>query len=79
MNSLAFIMQYTTLLRTEKHRMAVSNDNLKHTSKAFVNFMINEHTSAEQINRIREEGYTSNDMRRYLFHLKDNGWIKELE
>ena len=54
-------------LRTEKHRMAFSKDDLYHPSKACVDFMINEHTSPEQFNRIREEGYTSNDMRKYLF------------
>jgi len=31
------------------------------------------------MHRIREERYTSNDMRRYLFHLKDNGWINEFQ
>ena len=41
--------------------------------------MINEHTSTELIKRIKEEGYTADDMRKYLFHLKDNGWIKEFQ
>ena len=65
--------------QTEKHRSAFSKGNLKHPSKAFVDFMINDQTSIEQVNRVREEGYTSNDMRRYLFHLKDEGWIKEFQ
>jgi len=39
--------------------------------------MINDQTSSEQKYRIREEGYTSNDMRRYLFHLTYEGLIKE--
>jgi len=46
-------------LRTEKHRMAFSKGNLQHPSKAFVDFMINEHTSPELIKRILEEGYTA--------------------
>jgi len=66
-------------LRTEKHRMAFSKGNLQHPSKAFVDFMINEHTSPEVIERIKGEGYTADDMRKYLFHLKDNGWIKEFQ
>ena len=41
--------------------------------------MINDQTSTEQINRIREEGYTSNDMRRYQFQLKGEGWMKEFQ
>ena len=64
-------------LRTEKHRIAFSRGNLDHPSKVFVDFMINEHTSPEQIKRISEEGYASDDMRKYLLHSKDNGWIKE--
>ena len=47
--------------------------------KAFVDFMINEHTSPKLIKRIREEGYTADDMRKYLIHLKDNGWTKEFQ
>ena len=38
--------------------------------------MINEQTTPQQFKRIREEGYTGDDMRQYLFHLKDNSWIK---
>ena len=34
-------------LRTEKHQMAFSKGNLKHPSKAFVDFMINDQTSTE--------------------------------
>ena len=64
-------------LRTEKHRMAFSNCNLEHPSKAFVDSMINEHTSTELKNCILQEGYNADDMRKKLFHLKDNGWIKE--
>jgi len=41
--------------------------------------MINEHNSPEQIKRIRNEGYTADNMRKYLFHLKENGWIKEFQ
>jgi hypothetical protein len=59
--------------------MAFSKGNLQHPSKAFVDFMINEHTSPELIKRIKEEGYTADDMFKYLFHLKDNGWIKEFQ
>ena len=66
-------------LRTEKHRMAFSKGNLQHPSKAFVDFMINEQTPQEQIDRIKEEGYTALDMLKYLLHLKDNGWIKEFQ
>ena len=66
-------------LRTEKHRMAFSKGNLQHPSKAFVDFMKNEHTSPKVIERIEEEGYTADDMFKYLFHLKDNGWIKEFQ
>jgi hypothetical protein len=66
-------------LRTEKHRMAFSKGNLQHPSKAFVDFMINEHTSPKVIERILKEGYTADDMHKYLFHLKDNGWIKEFQ
>ena len=56
--------------------MAYSKGYLKHPSKAFVDLMINEQTS-EQFNHAREEGYASNDMRRYLFHFKDKDLIKE--
>ena len=62
-------------LRTEKHRIAFSKGNLEHPSKAFVDFMINDETPPEQINRIREEGYTALDMLKYLLHLKYNKWI----
>ena len=41
--------------------------------------MINEHTSPEVIERILKEGYTADDVHKYLFHLKDNGWIKEFQ
>jgi len=41
-------------LRTEKHRIAFSKGNVKHPSEAFVDFMINDQTSTEQFNRIRE-------------------------
>jgi len=51
--------------------MAFSKGNLQHPSKAFVDFMINDQTS-EQINRIREEGYTALDVLKYLLHLKYN-------
>ena len=44
-------------LRTEKHRMAFSKGNLQHPSKAFVDFMINEHTSPEVIERRRRRIY----------------------
>ena len=57
-------------LRTEKHRMAFSKGNLQHPSKAFVDFMINDQTSTEQENRIREEGYTALNMLKYLFFQK---------
>ena len=66
-------------LRTEKHRMAFSKGNLQHPSKAFVDFMINDKTPKEQIDRISKEGYTALDMLKYLLHLKDNGWIKEFQ
>ena len=66
-------------LRREKHRVAFSKGNLEHPSKAFVDFMINEHTSPGKIKRIREEGYTAYDMRKYLFHLKDNGRLREFQ
>ena len=59
--------------------MAFSKGNLHHPSKEFVDFMINEHTSPELIKRIKKEGYTADDMLKYLFHLKDNGWIKEFQ
>ena len=38
--------------------------------------MINEQTSLQQFKRIREEGYTGDDMRHFLFDLKDKSWIK---
>jgi len=75
MSTLAYNYAMYNSLRTEKHRMSISKGNLEHPSKAYVNFMINDQTSTEQINRIREEGYNSND----LFHLKDEGWIKEFQ
>ena len=59
--------------------MAFSKGNLQHPSKAFVDFMINDQTYTEQINRIREEGYTALDMLKYLLHLKDNKWMTEFQ
>ena len=66
-------------LRTEKNRMVFSKGNLEHPSKTFVDFMINEHSSPEVIKRILEEGYSADDMRKYLFDLKDNGWTEKFQ
>ena len=76
MSTCLYYAMYNSLTK-EKNRMDFSKCNLQHPSKAFVDFMINDQTLTEQINGIREEGYTSDDMRKYLLHLKDNSWIKE--
>jgi len=47
--------------------LRIEKGNLTHPSKAFVD----DQTSTEQFNRVREEGYTFNDIRRNLFHLTD--------
>ena len=59
--------------------LRIEKGNLTHPSKAFVDFTINDQTSNEQNNRMREEGYTAIDMLKYLFHLKDNEWIQEFQ
>jgi len=55
-------------LRAEKHRITFSKDNLKHPSKAFVDFMINDPISTEQ----------KIDMRRLLISFKRREFDKRI-
>jgi len=74
-----YYAMYNSFRTRKQHRIAFSKSNLEHPSEAFLDFMINEYTSPEQIKRIRDEEYTTDDMRKYLFHLKDNGWIRRFQ
>ena len=73
-----FQMSVGTFLPKQNHHQSMKGGNVKSPSKVFLDFVINEHTSPRQYNRIME-GYTVLDVQNYLFHLKDSGWMKEFQ
>jgi hypothetical protein len=66
-------------LRTEEEKIAFSDGNLKHPSKAFVDFHLNKKTPSIIRKRMKEEGYTADDMRKYLIELVTRGRIREYD
>jgi hypothetical protein len=74
-NTCMFYAMYNSL-RSREERVAFTDDNLDHPSRAFVEFMLNDRTPPEIGTRIMKEGYTAEDMMLYLRELIARGRIR---
>jgi hypothetical protein len=77
-NTCMFYAMYNSL-RTNEEKIAFSDGNLKHPSKAFVDFHINTTTPETTRTRMINEGYNADDMRKYLIELVARKRIREYD